>query len=43
MFKSELNGYNREEVDSYITKLKAELMEQDFIEHSKDSALGKEV
>ncbi len=30
MFKSELNGYNREEVDSYITKLKAELMEQKF-------------
>ena len=31
MFKSELNGYNREEVDSYITRLKAELMEQKFI------------
>lgn len=30
MFKSELNGYNREEVDSYITRLKAELMEQKF-------------
>lgn len=30
MFKSELNGYNREEVDSYINKLKAELMEQKF-------------
>ncbi len=30
MFKSELNGYNREEVDGYITRLKAELMEQKF-------------
>lgn len=30
VFKSELNGYNREEVDSYINKLKAELMEQKF-------------
>ena len=30
MFKSEINCYNREEVDSYITRLKAELMEQKF-------------
>ena len=28
MFKSEFNGYDREEVDEYINKLKAEIMEQ---------------
>ena len=28
MFKSEFNGYDREEVDEYIAKLKTELMEQ---------------
>lgn len=28
MFNSQINGYNREEVDRYITSLKAELMEQ---------------
>lgn len=30
MFKSEFNGYDREEVDAYITRLKAELLEQKF-------------
>ncbi len=30
MFKNEFNGYNREEVDQYITRLKAELMQQKF-------------
>ncbi len=30
MFKSELNGYDKQEVDSYITRLKTELMEQKF-------------
>lgn len=30
MFNSEPNGYNREEVDGYITRLKAELMQQKF-------------
>ena len=30
MFSSEANGYNRKEVDDYITKLKAENLEQKF-------------
>ena len=28
MFRSEFNGYDRDEVDEYINKLKAEIMEQ---------------
>lgn len=30
MFSGEFNGYNREEVDEYITRLKAEIMQQKF-------------
>lgn len=30
MFRNELNGYDKQEVDSYIARLKTELMEQKF-------------